>query len=160
MKKRLRFAALLLISLSFVHGILFAFKSGYKVSAWDYISNVHRSILSRALQSGEIGVTEANLNIIDQGAASQDELTSPKFISSPQNHCDENKLAECHNYFLDRFRVAAEVSKDAFKDTDPTDPNTSLYKALYALGEGMHTMQDFYAHSNYLEWLLKNGKPL
>ena len=160
MKRKLVFAAVLLICFSFVQQILFAFKSGFKVSSLDYIVNIHRSILERALQSGEIGVTQACLNIIDQGAASQDELTSPKFISSPQNHCDENKIAECHAYFVERFRVAAEASRDAFKDTDPNDPNSSIYKSLYALGEGMHTMQDFYAHSNYLEWLLRNGKPL
>ena len=113
---------------------------------------IHRAILYDALTP--LGVSGKSLYTIGKGTDSQDVPFSKKFSSSPQNHCDDGMITAGRDYFRGRLQQAVIDAKEADKNA------TSCRRALYEFGEGMHTVQDFYSHANYLEWLLRSGKTL
>lgn len=113
---------------------------------------IHKDILDKAL--APLGVDRENLRTIGKGCDSQDVPLTYKFASCPQNHCDDDQIKGGCDYW--RARVKQAVTDAAYADTDPASRN----KALFEFGEGMHTVQDFYSHANYLEWLLQNDKGL
>ncbi len=113
---------------------------------------IHRAILKDALVS--LGLSERSIKIIGKGTDSQDVPFSKKFSQSPQNHCDDKLITAGRNYFRARIKQAVSDAEEASKNPK------KCTLALYEFGEGMHTVQDFYSHANYLEWLLQNNKTL
>jgi hypothetical protein len=113
---------------------------------------IHQDILKKAL--APLGVGSASLKVIGSGTNSQDMPFSKKYSSCPQNHCDDNQIEQGRDYWRGRVDRALADAKNADADKG------QCRNVLYEFGEGMHTIQDFYSHSNYLEWLLKNNKGL
>jgi len=113
---------------------------------------IHRDILKKALVP--LGVSARSIAMIGKGTDSQDIPFSDKYGHHPQNHCDDDQIQAGRDYFRERIKQAVADAKDA-------DTNIKhCHLALYEFGEGMHTVQDFYSHANYLEWLLQTGKTL
>lgn len=113
---------------------------------------IHRAILNDALTP--LGLGRKSLSTMTKGMNSQDIPFSRKFVASPQNHCDDNKIKEGYQYWSSRVQQAVIDAQDALSDRKHSD------KALFEFGEAIHTVQDFYSHSNYVEWLLKNNKQM
>lgn len=108
--------------------------------------NVHREIFRTALM--RMGFTDPSIQMLDDGAALQDQPQSPRFQTMPQNHFDDRKLAEGWNYFK-------QMRDKAITDADQCFMNPEKVKlSLQEFGEGYHALQDFYSHSNYVELAL------
>lgn len=113
---------------------------------------IHAEICRDALSP--LGVGKGSLKTVIEGCNSQDIPLSKKFSSSPAHHCDDNNIENGHRYWTSTIQ-------DAINDAGNADKSWgSRARALYAIGEALHTVQDFYSHSNYVEYLLKNNLPL
>ena len=113
---------------------------------------IHGAILKDAL--APLKVKKNNIAFIRKGTDSQDIPLTHKFAACPQNHCDDNKIQEGHAYWSSKVAQAVAEAKDAHKS------RAVACKVLFEFGEGMQTVQDYYAHSNYVEWLIQNNLPL
>lgn len=124
----------------------YAFKTGSP------FQNIHLQIIDAALQPS--GFSAEAIGRINQGAASQDDIQSPKFwIDS--HHCDNNQIKEGIDYFRDRCEHALDVAYDCYKNEG--DASTARFR----FGEGLHALQDFYSHSNWVELQYLDGqKPI
>lgn len=113
---------------------------------------IHAEICRDAL--APLGVGKKSLKTIIKGCNSQDIPLSKNFSSSPAHHCDDNNIENGHKYW-------STMIQNAINDAGKADKSrVSRDRALYAIGEALHTVQDFYSHSNYVEYLLKNNLPL
>lgn len=121
----------------------FAFKTSFPYD------NVHFQIIEAALKP--VGFSANAMARIDQGAASQDDLRSPKFWVD-SHHCDNNQIKEGFDYFRDKCEHAVDQARDCYKN----DSNASW--ARYQFGEGLHALQDFYSHSNWVEMQHAQGQ--
>ena len=75
--------------------------------------------------------------------AGVDEVTSSRGeIFNPNAHCDDELLPECSRRIIDIKNEVIDVLK-----TSP--PNGE--KARQQVGRALHTLQDFYSHSNFIE---------
>jgi hypothetical protein len=149
-KQRLRVSLVLALYFAICfHGSFPA--SAFMTFKW-FGGAIHRGIIQDAL--APLGVSQASLRVIAKGADSQDIPLSHKYTSCPQNHCDDDTIQQGHKYWQERIKQAVADAKNA--DTNGRKRN----KVLFEFGEGMHPVQDFYSHSNYLEFLLQNHKAL
>jgi hypothetical protein len=103
------------------------------------VEGEHEQIIKEAL-SGT--VCEANLKVIVIGAQSQDQST---FATDKYRHFEEPNLLKSLN-FIEREKRKV-LNFCAAADTD----EKSRACALYHFGQILHTLQDFYSKSNYLE---------
>lgn len=75
-------------------------------------------------------------------------------IANANWHADSKYMAEPHRHFdAELFDPAQKFLVDARKAivTSLRDPRKSGYDARVLLGEALHTVQDFYAHSTWIE---------
>ena len=112
---------------------------------------IHQNISSAALTPQ--GISEASFQVIDDGNTSQDIPETAKF-SDATHHCDNSKLAESFAYIQERTQFIIEQAFQAHRNQE------ALKNALYAFGELLHTAQDFYSHTNYIELNLKRNVSL
>lgn len=120
-------------------------------------NNVHLAIHTAALKP--VGFQPASIEAMAKGCDSQDwvptrEIRPPeKFTDKPQHHGDDNLYREGFEYIRERLQTVADSGDGAYRTSAARD------RTLYVFGEALHTLQDFYSHSNYLEWVLHNKKP-
>lgn len=107
---------------------------------------VHESITRSALGSYFTGET---FKFIDTGNTDQDRI--PHFLMDPKHHFDNNTIEESLDYVDIQFANAVVNARLADENI------SSRNNTLEYLGRLFHTVQDFYAHSNYVELCLKNG---
>jgi len=107
---------------------------------------VHESITRAALGSNFSGET---FKFIDTGNTDQDRI--PHYVMDEVHHFDNNNISGALNYV--DIQLVNAISAAGSADENITSRNT----ALEYLGHLFHTIQDFYAHSNYVELCLKNG---
>lgn len=117
----------------------------------------HYRLLREALEP--YGLPEPALLALRAGADSQDGIASEKFTASPQNHADDNELAKTRQYVADQLGRAMLFAEEAWARPDAADKQSGVYKVLFRLGEALHTAQDFYCHSNYVEYTLAKKLP-
>ncbi|MBI5171495.1 MAG: hypothetical protein HY986_01315 [Candidatus Melainabacteria bacterium] len=112
---------------------------------------VHRSIIKEALK--DKGLSKQALEEICNGCDAQDDPGGKNFSVSQYHACD-NKIAETRQFLEQVLNQCAEQAK--------TCENSAAARRNIRrrLGEGLHALQDFYSHSNYLESLLSAQKPL
>jgi hypothetical protein len=113
--------------------------------------NVHKNISSAAL--APLGISEDSFQAIDDGNVSQDYVRTRNFLTA-SHHFDDNRLADGVNYIDSQLAEAISSAADADKD------KKAWKKTLYTFGEWIHAAQDFYAHSNYVEFNLKDDTSL
>ncbi len=127
-----------------------AFKSGYIYEA------IHEAIIRSALK--QYGFQEASLKFVIEGADSQDAVSSKKFTDSPTHHFDDCLINQSIAYFKDRFSEAVKNSFNTYKHYGSAEQKMNIKNTLYTFGEGLHTIQDFYSHSNFAEMQSASNK--
>ena len=116
-----------------------------------YGGAVHESITRTAL--GSLGVSQQSMTTIDGGSTPQD-IPGRSAFTDESHHCDNCAIKAGRNYVESCYtQIAAHLCKA--KD-DPAE----LKYVLDKFGELIHTTQDFYAHSNYVELALKQQPSL
>jgi len=110
----------------------------------------------------QCGLQQDRIKKISDGANSQDIQGSSNFEKSPQNHFDDDKIKEGAAYVQEQMNAAVRLAREAWMAPAPAviDKETCVGRALYALGQGLHTAQDFYCHTDYLELQLRYKRPL
>jgi len=68
-------------------------------------------------------------------------------LSNPVAHCDDEKIEACS----ERIRSLRDDVVTRLKQHIATDSKLDLGHARGALGKALHTLQDFYAHSNHAD---------
>lgn len=112
------------------------------------LAEYHIEIMTGALQ--EQFAPEALRVILDANVA-QDNIRGQ--IGHPEFHFDHNQFARTYVY-LEKQR---KLILDALANCG-SDKGCDLREAWQAFGRLTHAVQDFYAHSNYLElWVEKQG---
>lgn len=113
---------------------LYAYVGNNPVNAIDpeglFLLKYHEEITRRAL---EPFFTKTEINIIIAANKGQDIFGFYK----PQFHYDNNGIKASREYYLSQLQIAL-FSEDRLE-------------ALQAFGRALHTTQDFYSHSNYIE---------
>lgn len=138
---------LISVCISFV---LFSLRSGVNAFAtFNWVGGtVHQNISTSALTP--LGISENSFQIIDDGNTSQDYVGTKKFTTA-SHHFDDNRLADGVEYINEELNKAINSAANADKD------KKAWKETLYTFGELAHTVQDFYAHSNYVEYKLKDN---
>ncbi len=112
---------------------------------------VHDQITRSAL--GKAGFKEASLKFIDKSCYGQDVVGTPAFTES-KRHFDDCELKASHDYvescYLDIDKHVCAAGKNS----------ADKKSVLKSFGELLHTVQDFYSHSNYVELALKRNSAL
>jgi hypothetical protein len=114
-------------------------------------NNIHRAILEEGLKPFKL--SKASLGFMAKGMDSQDNPFSNKW-KIPEHHACDNKIKGAFLYIDEQTSKAVDLAGRADSDAG------ACRLALYALGEAMHTVHDFYSHANYVEWLLSQDKPM
>lgn len=113
------------------------------------VSN-HKSITERALTPE--GLSSAALFAVEVGDLAQDLDADTR--NMPTHHCDDNTFVKAVEGTSEyEKRIEKLLSSGKLKADDEV-------KVLYEFGQRMHVLQDFYAHSNYVELKLKQDPKL
>lgn len=103
--------------------------------------NIHEQITQEALKGT---ICDANLKLILKGVSYADS-PSAEGANDPRKHFKTGELAKCLAFVDREKRKVINYSHNA--DTD----EKSRARALFLFGVAMHTLQDFYSRSNYIE---------
>lgn len=95
------------------------------------------------------------LKLIITGNLDSDNLRTKKAgISDNYNldaqHFNKASLPECEKFLKQAEKVVVDDFTKAAKNTDISEEDGDYTKAFYDLGRLTHTIQDFYAHTNYI----------
>lgn len=129
---------LLLIMVLLLSGSVQAFKT-YQLMGGE----IHELITNEALSAF---ISMELLEAVDAGNTVQD--SSPYALMDADHHFDDMRLNQSLAYVQQRWRKALELVDQE-----------SFYSACYEFGQLLHTTQDFYSHSNYVELNLLRGTP-
>ncbi len=72
-------------------------------------------------------------------------------FAESEAHCDAEEIQGCHRRVLRQRQQVIDLIRKPLCEASST--TTGIDSAWEALGEALHTLQDFYAHSTYIEWL-------
>jgi hypothetical protein len=86
--------------------------------------------------------SERAIKEVRESTASVDEVTGD-LVDHPASHCDDELLHDC------TFRINS--LKKAVIDNLKNDSNRNGSGARREVGRALHTLQDFYSHSNWIE---------
>jgi hypothetical protein len=110
----------------------------------------HKSITHDALTP--LGFASTSLFAAELGDLSQDLGHTTR--GDPTHHFDDNKIDESLKVVEEhRKAIITRLSKDKLSSEDK-------FAVLYEFGQLSHTVQDFYAHSNFVELSLKENPAL
>lgn len=112
---------------------------------------IHREITEQALR--QFGFAPQALDQIGNGSDSQDQPGSLNFMR-PECHALNNQAKSTFSFIQSNLSQAIELAGEC----DRT--GGACRQTLQALGRTFHAVQDFYSHSNYLELLLSDDRPL
>jgi len=121
---------------------------GYSFSTFENSGgNVHEQITREALAGT---ISDANLSFIVKSCNSQDAPGSDS-LSDPRRHFQDGNFSGALGYIDREKKQALNYAADA--DADPQNRAQSLRH----FGLMLHTVQDFYSRTNYLELQLENA---
>jgi len=107
----------------------------------------HTALIRKAL---EADFTETALGEVIAANLGQDALRY-QLGNKPHFHCDNNKIAESLAYVEEEHAAIAAIAGTTAAGADGAQMRA-------ALGHLFHTVQDFYAHSNYVDLWLESQK--
>ncbi|HEY9679797.1 MAG TPA: hypothetical protein V6C76_17475 [Drouetiella sp.] len=110
---------------------------------------LHDSVIHDALAAT---FNAANLNLVERASESQCKPGS-EASTEPQRHFSNPNFSKALAYMDRQKRLILDFSASA--DTNPMD----RARALYHLGLLLHTAQDFYSHTNYIELAAQKVTP-
>jgi hypothetical protein len=108
---------------------------------------VHDGIITEALDGL---ASPERIKTLIWAAARNDDPTGERF-GDERRHFDSNKIDKSLEWVLGRMETA--IADGALADKE----ERKLQSSLEALGDLLHSVQDFYSHSNYIELTLKAG---
>jgi hypothetical protein len=109
------------------------------------IPRYHSQVTRQALESS---FDERALRQVIRANLAQDSLISVLGVA-PHHHVDDDKIAEAAAYVEEQHSIIVALS---------ADPQGAKAQRV-ALGRLLHTVQDFYSHSNYVDlWLAKQSR--
>ncbi len=115
--------------------------------AFSFEANMHTAMIREAL-SGTLSDNNINTVIAGSNLQEQDETDS---AGEPQRHFEATSLKRCCDYV--KREQARVISYAGEADKDPS----MCYKALFHLGMLLHTVQNFYTNTNYLDLVTADG---
>lgn len=107
----------------------------------DETGNIHEAITQEALNGT---ICDANLKLILKGSSAAD-IAGAEGAKDPRRHFKTGELTKCLALVDREKRKLINYAQNA--DTD----EKSRARVLFLLGEVLHTYQDFYSRSNYIE---------
>lgn len=107
----------------------------------DDSGNIHESITKEALNGT---ICDANLQLVVKGSGASD-LPGAEGAKDPRRHFKTGELSKCLALVDREKRKLINYAQNA--DTD----EKSRARVLFLFGEVLHTLQDFYSRSNYVE---------
>lgn len=107
----------------------------------DEAGNIHEQVTQEALKGT---ICDANLKIVVKGSSAAD-IAGAEGVKDPRRHFKTGDIAKCLGLVDREKRKLINYAQNA--DTD----EKSRARALFLLGQAMHTLQDFYSRSNYIE---------
>ncbi len=107
----------------------------------DETGNIHESITQEALNGT---ICDANLKLVLKGSSAAD-IAGAEGAKDPRRHFKTGELTKCLALVDREKRKILNYAQNA--DTD----EKSRARVLFLLGEVLHTLQDFYSRSNYIE---------
>jgi hypothetical protein len=124
-----------------------AFVAAIAASSWAFDLSTHRTILLDALYRGHLTVAgqilSFNLDVVTSIDSENGALDRGSLIAAdPVWHVDNERISDSNKRILDLRKEI--ISKLA-------DNNPSLASARGLLGRALHTLTDFYAHTNWVE---------
>ena len=129
---------------------LFLFAALLPISAPAFILDNHRHILMETLYRGTLHYGDATVSFsldavqdIDTEQGALDRVDA--LVGDPVWHFDEEKLQESNAKAIELRASAIERLKKGHPDAG------DIKAARAAIGKGLHVIQDFYAHSNWVE---------
>ena len=138
-----RFLAIILLffSISLDH-LAFAFKP---TAEFGHVGIVRDALtpITRSSSSGEtLKFSPRAINQVRTSTAAVDNFTGSGEFSVPEAHCDDELLAKCTQRIIDIKKTIIGLLKD--------EANRDGEKARKETGRALHTLQDFYSHSNWV----------
>lgn len=115
--------------------------------AYGFEGNMHTAMIKEAL-SGTLSTENINTVIAGSNLQEQDETDT---ASEPQRHFEASMKRCCDYVKREQSRI---VSYAGEADKDPS----MCYKALFHMGMLLHTVQNFYTNTNYLDLITAEGK--
>ncbi len=132
----------------FVAFLLVASQNSAAFETWPGIQDPVHDWISATLKT-KYRFSEAAYDKIVDLMADQDVYASDAFLQAT-NHFDDNTIKESLELMNQRIGQAVAASRDAYKSQSSRD---TFYKRL---AEVLHAAQDFCAHSNYVELMLRD----
>lgn len=107
----------------------------------DETGNIHEQLTMEALKGT---ICDANLKLILKGVSAAD-FAGGEGANDPRRHFKTGEITKC-------IAVVDREKKKVlnFAHTADTDEKTRA-RALFIFGQALHTLQDFYSRSNYIE---------
>lgn len=125
---------LVLVSMLFASALLSGFASA------DPDGDVHASVIREGLAET---ICPANIEVIINGSKAQDSTVNDA-SSEQQRHFETKNINRSYEYCKREQKKALNYAADADSNAE------SRTRALYHFGMMLHTMQDFYSNTNYL----------
>lgn len=139
MRSRLYFSMLLVAFLTIV-----TFPTAYAFKAAEEKDH-HLEVFNKALVPS--GFSHSSVSGLNAGSRSSEDTTKPEFKES-RRHFDDCNFHESLQFVKDKIATGRQKARTSFQH-EPTKA-----ECLFALGEALHSLQDFVAHSNFIEWHL------
>ncbi len=114
----------------------------------DEAGNIHEQITQDALKGT---ICDANLKLVIKGSSAAD-VAGAEGAKDPRRHFKTGELAKCLALVDREKRKMINYAQNA--DTD----EKARAKVLFLFGQILHTLQDFYSRSNYIELREKQFK--
>lgn len=146
MKKINPFSIVRILSLFLIATALpnqsFAFKPTAEFGHVGIVRDALEDIKRISSKGNTLVFSERAIKEIRESTASVDDLTS-ELLTNPAAHCDDELLHDC------TFRINS--IKKAVIDNLKNDATRNGAGARREIGHALHTLQDFYSHSNWIE---------
>ena len=123
----------------------FAFSS-FEIYGGAYHQKITEEALSR------FNFRDEPLKYLNQGLLEPDKFYRKKF-TNPEHHFTEEDFPASLTHLRDRYR---QIVQDAGSSVDDYE---CYRRTLFTFGEYLHSTQDFYAHTNWVEISLARGLP-
>lgn len=127
---------------------VYAFKPTTDTIGSDNIfGNTHKGMTKNAIQNINYKLSDGNsikfsINVIEQIMQANIEVDNGDSFGEPYRHCDDELIFEC----TDHLKKNSDLIIELLRNEPP-----SIEEARVLLGDSLHTLQDFYSHSNWVD---------
>ena len=131
----------LILTMTFLSQNSFAFKPKAEFGHVGIVKDALRKITRTSSKGATLMFSERAIKEMRDSTASVDDI-SAELLTNPAAHCDDELLHDC------TFRINS--IKKAIIDNLKNDSTRNGAGARKEIGRALHTLQDFYSHSNWI----------